>query len=1171
MTSAGSALVVGVSSAALATPAYPPTVEVAVSESLQPVLHATSNGGGEPDTLVFSVRTPGSATWNLTDHDSVPGPDGYYQLHPGLAIGQAFEYQVDDCDAQDNCISSPIQTGYVSPALGAGERPGATLIPFTIGDKIAAQVDVGSGNLLVTSTQFSLPRRNGSTLDVGLAYNSVTRTAAGSYDDYTSIATGWRLSASDIRLVSLHDGYAVVYYGPNGLTGTFTADGSGGYTPPAGFKMDLAPVTGGGWTLYDHDSGDTRHFNSGGILTSLTDRNNNAVTYTYNGSGVLTSIASDVGGTGAKTLTVNHGGSGPYQVTGFTQTPDGGGYGYGLPDRSVTYTYDSYTGFLTSITDTLGRTTGFYYGPNNNLNTITAPGGAQTSFTYDNDGRVETVTQPTATSGVSAVTRFQYNANGQGATTQTLVADPNSNQSQSVSAAAHTTYDLTGDGQLLVSQTTDPAGKVRSTTYTPFDDVASATDPAGTTTYDHASSVNDGESLTGITSPTGAGSSFAYGNSAAAKYSPSSSTDGQGNSSTYTYDGAGNGLSATDAGNNSASVTRNSDGTVATSTSPSRAVTSYGYNTLGQQTSMTPPSGTSLGSKSYTYDGFGRLATVTDGRGITTTYSYDAGDRITQVSYSDYTPSVSYTYSTAGEVHTRTDASGTTTYGYDPLGRLTSSSNTANAGGVSYSYDKAGNLASSTNAAGTTSYSYDTRELVTSMTDPFSRVIRFATDDSGRRTDTWFATNSDHSTFGAHTHTAYDASGRITEVWTSENSNDASKVSDQQYDYGYSDGYTGCPDPNGIPNGADTALRWVQHNVLTNVYTNYCYDTSNRLTVADPGVGSTYVYSYDADGNRLQTTTDGSTSQTQTVNAADQLTMAGYHYDGNGNATNNNYGAETYNAANQMTSLTDSDGTHSYSYAGTDQSELITDGQGRNYTYGRTGSDGLPLVESFTADSGTNFAYLYDPSGTPLAITGVGPGSDDHYLALDGLGSVVATIRQTGVTTATYSYDPWGNRTVTAQNGSAILYYQLYGYAGGTVDSTTSLLHLGHRWYDSENGRFTQQDDINALADPGRANRYLYAADDPTNRVDPTGRLDWGEVGQACGAGVVIAVTFGAVSGGLEESGGGAVIGGCIISGGLDILAQRGFLPEGAKSFIENSLNAHDVWEAFKEWLLWGE
>ncbi|MCU1667931.1 MAG: hypothetical protein JWP40_858 [Blastococcus sp.] len=247
VTSAGSALLVGVASTAFATPAYAPTASVFVSEMIQPWLHGVSNsaGSGGAHTLHFYARTVGSATWDLLNDQQVTGTDEYAQVTDGqLSIGQAFEYQVKDCDST-GCLSSAVQTGHVSPALGAGERSGATRVPFTIGDKIAAQVDVGSGNLLVTTTQFSLPRRNGSTLDVGLAYNSVTRTNQGEFDG--SISDGWRLStAADIRLAERGQ-LTVTYYGPNGLTGTFWRDDpNGAWTPPPGFKMDLTAVSAAG-------------------------------------------------------------------------------------------------------------------------------------------------------------------------------------------------------------------------------------------------------------------------------------------------------------------------------------------------------------------------------------------------------------------------------------------------------------------------------------------------------------------------------------------------------------------------------------------------------------------------------------------------------------------------------------------------------------------------------------------------------------------------------------------------------------------------------------------------------------------------------------------------------------------------------------------------------------
>lgn len=1099
---AAAAVVAGSATGVLAAPYSPPDVEVAVDDSLQPILHgeATATGSGT-ESMKFYARTVGASSWDLLNGSSVSGRDAFKQLPSGvLEIGEAFEYQIAHCDST-GCTSSAVETGHVSQAIGAGERPGATRLPFTLGDRLGGQVDVGSGNLLATMALFSLPRRAGSPLEVGLAYNSVTRRVEAQFDGSVGRpSSGWRLSTgSDVRLGPVPGQGAVVYRGPNGLTGTFMPKSGGGFTSPTGFKMTLTAVSGGGWKLNDHGSGDTRHFNAAGWMTQLEDRSGNDSTFSYNSSGALTQIVSDVGGAGAKTLTVTTVGSGRGRITEISQTADG----YGGATRTVILAYDA-NGDLDSVTDQEGRVTDFVHGSQGNLNQIVAPGGIDSAFTYDNDGRVQTVTQPTADPNVDAVTRLLYEPG------QTFVADPNSNQAQTPDVSAHTLYELTNDGWKLVDTATDPAGKERSATYTPFLDVASATDTSGTSTFGYTG--NSGESLTSTSSPTGAGSSFAYGNTAqATRYQPTSGTDAQGNSSTFTYNGAGQRLSSADAGSSTASVTYNSDGTVATSTSPSGAVTDYDHNSVGQLTTITPPANTSLGQRTATWDGFGRLATLTDGRNITTTYSYDLLDRITEVDFSDATTDVTYAYDTAGRVDTRVDGTGTTSYDYDPLGRLTARSHTANTAGVSYSYDKVGNLASSTNAAGTTSYTYDVRNLVSAMTPADGRVIRFAYDDDGRRTDTWFHTNTARTTWAAHTHTDYDASGRITRTWTSKanpssTGTDTSRVFDTSYTYTESTSGGDCP--TATPGSPDSALRWLALDNLTGVYTNYCYDTANRLTQNDPGAGSTYLYDYDANGNRIETVKDGSVVQTQTVNAADQLTMTGYSYDAAGNLTADpNRGTATYNGAGQMTSFNDGAVSRSYGYAGTDQTELVTGPTNRSYTNGRPSpATGLPLVESYTSGSST-YSYLYDPNGTPLAITG----GNAHYLALDALGSVAATINHSGSQTAKYTYGAWGETTITPVNGSGIGSLQLYTYAGGVTDTHSELVHLGMRWYDPATARFTQQDSIETLADPRRANRYEYAASNPINYVDPTGLDPFSDFLQGLGA-AVVAVGSGAIA-----------------------------------------------------------
>ena len=56
-------------------------------------------------------------------------------------------------------------------------------------------------------------------------------------------------------------------------------------------------------------------------------------------------------------------------------------------------------------------------------------------------------------------------------------------------------------------------------------------------------------------------------------------------------------------------------------------------------------------------------------------------------------------------------------------------------------------------------------------------------------------------------------------------------------------------------------------------------------------------------------------------------------------------------------------------------------------------------------------------------------------------------------------------------------------YTGSYTDATTGLIHDGARYYDTNQGRFTQQ----APAGQG-PNLYAYSADDPVNLMDPAGR-----------------------------------------------------------------------------------
>ena len=156
-----------------------------------------------------------------------------------------------------------------------------------------------------------------------------------------------------------------------------------------------------------------------------------------------------------------------------------------------------------------------------------------------------------------------------------------------------------------------------------------------------------------------------------------------------------------------------------------------------------------------------------------------------------------------------------------------------------------------------------------------------------------------------------------------------------------------------------------------------------------------------------------------------------------------------------------------------------------DYVYGRTGQTGLLLVQSLT--KGTQTVYLdYDATGTPQVFT-TDTGVENFYVYDGSVGNVLGLVNAAGVVTATYSYDPYGDYNTTSSTGSAAGLNR-FRTAGGLYDRTTAFLKYGQRWYNPTTGRFTQQDSIGRFADPAQGNRYPYAADNPTNNIDPTGR-----------------------------------------------------------------------------------
>jgi RHS repeat-associated protein len=798
------------------------------------------------------------------------------------------------------------------------------------------------------------------------------------------------------------------------------------------------------------------------FLMSISDSNGNTTALTHSGTvpSEITQITDPVG----RSLNLTYDGS--YQILSVSD-PLG---------RTVQYQYNS-QGMLATVTDAKGGVTTYGYDSNNNLTSITDPRGITfLQDTYDQNGRV--IKQVAADGGVTTFAYTQLNPTiATSPVAYTVVTAPLGNQATYHFNPAGFLLDMTdASGQKTVYtrdpasnqllSVTDPLGRTTAYTYDANGNTTSITLLAGTpgsvtTSYTYDPTFNK---VTSVTDPLGHTSSMKYdasGNLVAV-------TDPLGNQASLAYDNYGELTSASDPLGNSAQLAYTNGDLVGvtdpmgrTSTrvtdSVSRLITTinplgqtrqYQYDPVDELTQVVDPQGNPT---HLAYDGDGNLTSQTDALGHATTYTYDQMNRL--ASRTDpLGHSESHQYDQNGNLTQSTDRRGVaTSYSYDVLNRLVQ----AGFGGqssIGFTYDTVGRLTQAADSiTGTISHSYDALDRLTAETTP-QGSISYTYDNAGRRTAMSVAGQNPISY-------SYDSDNRLTQITQGASNVVLAHDNDSRR--------TSLTLPNGV-----TAT--------------YGYDADSELSAINYQLGSTLLgnltYTYDLAGRR--TSVGGSFAKTGTpsavasasYNADNQLAQFGsasLSSDANGNVT--------------------SDGTHTYTWDARDQLVSIGGAVSASFQYDPFGRRVTKTVGTAT----TNFLYdgmnpieeLSGSAATANLLTGLrlheyfqrtdsnGPAS----FLTDALGSTIALTGATGTTLAQYTYDPYGNMTMT---GSSLNPYQFTGHENDGI----GLYHYGRRYYDPLYARFLNEGS-SARVSRG-VNFFDYFGSDPVNPAGAPDAMD---------------------------------------------------------------------------------
>ncbi|RRJ67000.1 RHS repeat protein [Paenibacillus oralis] len=506
-----------------------------------------------------------------------------------------------------------------------------------------------------------------------------------------------------------------------------------------------------------------------------------------------------------------------------------------------------------------------------------------------------------------------------------------------------------------------------------------------------------------------------------------STTDANGNKTTYTYDALSQLIAVTDAEGKTTSYSYNMAGDMFKLTYADGKSLTKSYDEIGRLLKRTDPLGQ---VETYSYDNNGNVIRHIDRKGQTHTYQYNNRDLLIQDQASDET--ITYTYDSMGNRLTMTDGTGASVYAYAPTGELTSLTYPDGAS-LTMDYDRRGARTSQTFTLGSYQLSSKTTYQGASALPQQLQVLNSGGTEISTVAYTYRKNNSLAQTTTATGLTkTYTYTGlNLTGLQTTQNG-----ATLKQYTYGY-----------------DNNRNITSQNDNGTGYT-YGYDALNRIKTSSQ---FNELYAYDQRDNRSSLTTD---------RTPEIPTTASYQYD----------------AKNRLKGATVDGMSITYSYNGDDLMVGRTkDGQTIKYYYDDRGL----LVAEGTVNSRTvaiTYGYVFDATGKLVSRQGANESGLQYYVT-NGHGDVTELRDASGNLLNSYSYDIWGNPLTVQETVPNAL-----RYAGEYWDADTKLQYLRARWYDPATARFIGEDTYEgSLINPMSLNLYTYVENNPLIYADPTG------------------------------------------------------------------------------------